>query len=234
MAEKKGVKERICVVVPAYNEERSISKVLDDLKKEGYSNIVVIDDGSKDRTYQIAASKGVYVYHHSVNRGLGGALGTGIEAGLLLSPDVIVTFDADGQHLAKDVIRVAAPILNGQADAVIGSRMLDKKLMKEMPFIRRVGNKGFNVITKILFGVRTTDSQSGLRAFSRKAASRIHIMTNRMEVSSEFIKEIGAHHLRFREVAIRPVYTTYSMEKGQSNLNAFKILVKLILKKIMQ
>lgn len=231
---KKSEKDRIFVVIPAYNEEKSIGKVIDGLKKEGYKNIVVVDDGSKDRTYDIACSKDAYVYKHVLNRGLGGALGTGIAAALQLNADVIVTFDADGQHLPQDVIRIARPILSGEAEAVVGSRLLDPKLVKEMPLVRRVGNKGFNFITFLLFGVKTTDSQSGLRGFSKRAAHCIKIRTNRMEVSSELIKEIGMHRLKYMEVPIKPVYTDYSMKKGQTNLNAINIIIKLFFRKLMK
>ncbi|MDP2750654.1 MAG: glycosyltransferase family 2 protein [Nanoarchaeota archaeon] len=230
----KNIKDKIIVVIPAYNEEKSIGIVIDGLKKEGYKNIIVIDDGSKDKTFEIARSKDVYVFRHKLNRGLGGALGTAIEAANKMNAEIVVTFDADGQHIPTDVMRMAAPILKGEADAVIGSRLLDKNLVKGMPLVRRIGNFGFNLITFLLFGVKTTDSQSGLRAFSKKAARLIKIKTNRMEVSSEFIKEIGAHNLKLKEIAIKPVYTSYSLKKGQTNLNALKILAKLILKKLMR
>src|SRR3989344_7649026 len=95
-------KDKIFVVIPAYNEEDSIGRVIDGLKKEGYKNIIVVDDGSKDSTYGIANSKNIHVYRHNINRGLGGALGTGIEAANRMNAEVVVTFDADGQHLPED------------------------------------------------------------------------------------------------------------------------------------
>ena len=221
---------RVFIVIPAYNEERSIGRVIKGLKKEGYKNIIVVDDGSKDNTYRIAKKERVLVYRHSINRGLGGALGTGLGAALQNNADIIVTFDADGQHNPKEIKKVISPIRLREADFVIGSRLLDPK---GMPLIRRVGNWGFNVITLVLFGVWTTDSQSGFRAMSRKAAEKIQIKTNRMEVSSEFLSEIKRNKLRIKEVPVKAIYTKYSMQKGQSSLNAFKILAKLILKRFM-
>jgi len=102
-----------------------------------------------------------------------------------------------------------------------------------MPPIRVFGNWLFNCITYVLFGTWTTDSQSGLRAFSKNAAKKINIKTNRMEVSSEIIKEIGRNKLKFKEVPIKAIYTDYSMMKGQSNLNAFNITFKLFFKRLL-
>jgi UDP-N-acetylglucosamine---dolichyl-phosphate N-acetylglucosaminyltransferase len=222
---------RTFIVIPAYNEAASIGRVLKGLKKAGYSDIIVVDDGSKDRTYEIAQKEGVNVYRHIVNRGLGGALGTGIKAAIAHGADIIVTFDADGQHDVADLKKLVKPIFGRNADAVIGSRLINPK---GMPLVRRIGNWGFNFITYILFGVWTTDSQSGLRAFSRKAAQKINIKSNRMEVSSEIISEIGRNRLRFTEVPIKAIYTDYSLAHGQSNLNAIRILGKLVLRKLMR
>jgi UDP-N-acetylglucosamine---dolichyl-phosphate N-acetylglucosaminyltransferase len=221
----------IFIVMPAFNEEASIGHVLKNLKKRGFRKIIVIDDGSTDRTSDIASAAGAIVYRHPVNRGLGGALGTGLQAALMNGAEIIVTCDADGQHDPSDVKRLVQPILKGKADAVIGSRL---KNPKGMPLIRRVGNWGFNLITYFLFGVWTTDSQSGLRAFSRQAAQQIDIQSNRMEVSSEIIKEIGMKKIKFVEVPIKAIYTDYSLAHGQSNLNAIRILGKLVLRKMMR
>lgn len=220
----------IFIVIPAYNEEKTIGRVIKGLKKEGYKNIIVVDDGSADNTHKVAKKEKVFLYRHGINRGLGGALGTGIKAAIKNNADVIVTFDADGQHNPKEIQIITSPITGNKADFVIGSRLLDSK---GMPLVRKIGNWGFNVITLILFGVWTTDSQSGLRAMSRQAAEKIEIKTNRMEVSSEFFAEIKRNKLRFMEVPIKPIYTEYSLQKGQSSWNAFKILFKLILRRIM-
>ncbi|MFO8015515.1 MAG: glycosyltransferase family 2 protein [Candidatus Woesearchaeota archaeon] len=224
-------RKRLFVVIPAYNEGGMIGKVVKGLRKEGYKRIIVVDDGSSDSTYDIAKKEGAIVYRHRINRGLGGALGTGIRAALDQGAGIIVTFDADGQHDPADIENVAEPVRRGKADFVIGSRLLNPE---GMPLVRRVGNWGFNVITLILFGVWTTDSQSGLRAMSRKAAERIEIKTNRMEVSSELLTEVKRNRLRISEVPIKAIYTDYSVSKGQSSLNAFRILFKLIMKRIMK
>lgn len=218
------------IVVPAFNEEKTIVSVIKGLKKEGCNNIIVVDDCSKDATYRLASKEKVILLHHSLNRGLGGALGTGIKAALEEGADIIVTFDADGQHNPKDIKKLIDLIKKGKAEAVIGSRLLDKA---GMPWYRILQNFIGNVITFVLFGIWTTDSQSGLRAFSRKAAQKIRIKTNRMEVSSEIIGEIRRNKLKFREVPIKAIYTEYSLSKGQSLLVGIKTFLKLILRRIM-
>ena len=176
--------KRVAVVIPAYNEERTIVDVIRGLKQRGFTTLIVVDDGSSDRTGELASREGAIRLRHILNRGLGGALGTGISAALRLGAEVIVTFDADGQHDPDDIVRLLEPIDVGEAEVVIGSRMLDPR---GMPYQRRLANWTANVVTYLLFGGWTTDSQSGLRAFSSRAATQLQIMTTGMEVSSETI-----------------------------------------------
>ncbi len=221
---------KVSIVIPAYNEASTIGRVvqqvmsleLPDIKKE----VIVVDDGSCDRTGDIARSKGAVVVRHFINRGLGGALGTGIEAALHRAADVVVTFDADGQHSADDIKRVIQPVLIDRADVVIGSRMLEGS---GMPWERRVANRLANFITLVFLGIQTTDSQSGLRAFSRSAAEQIRITSNYYEVSTEICGEIERHHLRLTEVPVRSIYTEYSLSKGQGFGVGLKTLFRLLL-----
>lgn len=222
--------KKVFIVVPAYNEEKTIAGVLKGLKNAGFRDIVVVDDGSIDKTYNLAKKESVMLYRHVLNRGLGGALGTGIKAALANNADIIVTFDSDGQHNPLDIKNVIKPITKKKADVVIGSRLLEPK---GMPWYRVVGNKIGNLVTFVLFRVKVSDSQSGLRAFSRKAAEKIEIKTNRMEVSSEIIAEIKKKKLKLKEVPINVIYTKYSLSKGQGFFVGLKTLFKLILRKIM-
>jgi len=217
--------ERVTIVIPAYDESRTIGAVIRSLKARGYARIVVVDDASGDDTGELARQEGALVVRHVVNRGVGGALGTGLQAALRLRAAVIVTFDADGQHDPGDIPRLVEPIERGEVDAVIGSRLLDPR---GMPWSRRVANRLANLATYVLFGARTTDSQSGLRAFSRQAAERIRIRTSGMEVSSEIIAEIARNRLEWREVAVRAIYTDYSLSKGQSFRAGLRTLAKLV------
>jgi glycosyltransferase involved in cell wall biosynthesis len=221
--------KRIIIVIPAYNEERSIIAVIRGLKQQGFVSLIVVDDGSSDRTSELARQEGAILLRHILNRGLGGALGTGISAALRLGADLIVTFDADGQHDPDDIGRLLEPIENGEADVVIGSRMLDPI---GMPYPRRVANWMANLVTYLLFRVWTTDSQSGLRAFSRHAAARMQLLTSGMEVSSEIIAETVKNGLQWQEVPIKAIYTDYSLSKGQSFTVGIRTLMRLILAKV--
>jgi glycosyltransferase involved in cell wall biosynthesis len=218
--------KRVVVVVPAYNEERTILGVIRALKQRGFTRLVVVDDGSSDRTSELASHEGVILLRHIFNRGLGGALGTGLKAALHFEPEVIVTFDADGQHDPDDIPRLLAPLERGEAELVIGSRMLEPI---GMPYPRRLANWTANLITYLLFRGWTTDSQSGLRAFSRQAAAQIQIRTSGMEVSSEIIAEAAGKRLKFMEVPVKAIYTNYSLSKGQSFMVGLRTLLKLIL-----
>ena len=219
---------KIFVVVPAYNEEKTIAKVIEDLMKMGLE-IVVVDDGSNDDTYNIVESiikekKHVLLLRHLLNRGLGAALRTGIEAALMEDPDVVVTFDADGQHDPQDILNVSRPIVNGEADVVIGERNF-----KEMPSSKKFGNEVMNIITMMFYGIKVKDSQSGLRAFNKKAAETIIINARDYGVSSEIIGEVKRHELRLKEVPIKTIYTDYSMTKGTNTSEGLKILARLIM-----
>lgn len=226
------------IVVPAFNEARVIAATLAAIppRIDGVDDvtIVVIDDGSTDDTAAEALRVGdprVIVLRHAINRGLGGALGTGLAYARANAADFVVTYDADGQHAPEDIAAVVAPLVAGNADAVIGSRLLQPA---GMPWYRVLGNWGLNLFTYFVFGMWTTDSQSGLRGFSRRAIEQINVRLDRMEVSSEFIKEIRRCRLRFTEVPIRAIYSDYSLAKGQRNLNAFNILLRLVLHRLME
>jgi len=219
----------VVAVVPAYNEERTVGGVVRSLFPH-VLEVVVVDDGSEDGTADEARIAGARVVVHRLNRGLGAALGTGIVEALRRGAEVVVTFDADGQHAAADVRRLTAPIESGEADIAIGSRVVHRR---SMPVSRRAANWIGNALTFALFGQWVSDSQSGLRAFSRRAAKELEIKCDRMEVSSEIVKEIRRHGWRLAEVPIKPVYTDYSMSKGQGFLVGLKTAGKLLLRRIM-
>lgn len=221
---------KLTIVIPAYNEEKHIGEVIKGVKKYT-DNIIVVDDGSKDKTYKIAKDCGVSVYRHMINRGLGGALGTGISAALSEEADIILTIDADGQHDPCEIPKIIKPIMEGEADVVIGSRFLSRQTM---PLFRKIGNPFLNLVTFFLFGIWSTDSQSGMRAFSKKAAGDLEIYTNGMEVSSEILKEIKLHGHKLKEVPIKSIYTDYSLSKGQGLIPGLKTLFKLLILKLIK
>jgi glycosyltransferase involved in cell wall biosynthesis len=218
----------IWVIIPAYNEEKIIGEVLEELFSRNMK-LVIIDDGSTDRTYQISRAivkdnpgRG-YLYRHPINRGLGATLKTGIEVCLEKGADIMVTFDADGQHNPDDILPVCQPIIKGQADVVIGVRNFN-----DMPEVKKVSNQLMNLITSIFYGANVKDSQSGLRAFNRKVAIALDIESREYGISSEIIREIKRKDLRMAEVPIETIYTDYALAKGTNLKIGIKILVKMI------
>lgn len=221
---------KLLVIIPAFNEEKVIGETIRGIKAvlKDKSQILVVDDGSSDRTREVAEREGAIVVRHPINRGLGGALGTGLYWAKANNIDYCVTFDADGQHDPEDLELVMEPVLNGKADVVIGSRAL--KGWKGIPTDRKLILTLSNLFTWWLFGIKTSDSLSGFRAFDRMAIERINIQTERMEVSNEFFCEIKRNKLRLSEVPIKVIYSDYSRSKGQKNSNAFSVGVKLLLR----
>lgn len=221
----------IFIVIAAYNEEKSIAPVVKSLSAKGYTNIIVVDDGSRDRTSEYAKQEGATVLRHVINLGQGAALKTGIDYALMQGADIIVTFDADGQHDAGDIQHLLKPVVDKTVDVALGSRFL--KRSSNVPFIRKCFLKGGALLFRIMYGVRLTDSHNGFRALSRKAASKMELKTNGMEHASEIIEEIGKHKLSYKEIPVTIRYTDYSVSKGQSSWNAFRIFFRMIIKKLL-
>jgi UDP-N-acetylglucosamine---dolichyl-phosphate N-acetylglucosaminyltransferase len=221
------------IVIPAYNEERTIAEVVRGATKFA-DRVIVVDDGSRDETGPLAKQAGALVVRHAVNRGVGAAIGTGIEAAVRLDADAVVTMDADGQHRAEDAGRVFDRLAKGDVEFVMGSRMKKGDDPGHMPPHRVLLNTIGNILTFMLFGVWVTDSQCGLRGLSHKAARTIELRTNGMESISEFIKEMKDKHWRHDEVAIKAIYTDYSMSKGQNFFLGIKVALKLIFRRFIR
>lgn len=219
---------KLTIVIPAYNEEGMLVKATQRLPKGliGISQIekVVIDDGSVDKTSHQAQSIADTLIRHPINVGLGGALATGFAYAKQSDCDILVTFDSDGQHKASDIEHLIRPIIENKADVVIGSRMMGKGYM---PPSRKMVNYIANIITGLMGGQKSSDSQSGLRAFNKKAVALIEIKTTGMEVSSEILCEIKRHRLRLQEIPIAAIYTEYSQTKGQRISNAPNVFFQL-------
>ncbi len=225
------------IVIAAYNEEKSIGSVVERLIKEGYENVVAVNDGSSDGTLRVleqCAEKHPFlrVLSHLINRGQGAALKTGIDHALEQGADIIVTFDADGQHNPKEISQLIAPIKNREVEAVLGSRFLGKK--SNIPLFKRAVLKGGILFTWVFSGKKLTDTHNGFRALSRKAAEQIQIRQDRMEHASEIIDEICRKKIPFKEVPVTIIYSDYARQKGQSGLNSVKIAAKLILRRMMR
>lgn len=221
------------IILPAYNEGKVLKDTIEGIRKEGFNNIIVVDDGSTDNTYQVAMSSGVIAVKHPINRGKGAASQTGLDAGKLLEAEIIVTMDSDGQHNPKDIKKIIQPIEKGEADVVIGSRFLEKS--KELPISRVIMNKIGNIVTYFFFGVISSDSQSGFRAYSKKAANSVYSYMDRYEFESEMLGHINKAKLRIKEVPINVIYTEHSLNKykgdtvpAQNFSNGIKMIIRLI------
>lgn len=211
---------KVWIVMPAYNEELSIGGVLDALHDEGWRNIIVVNDGSRDRTAEIAKGKGAVVISHPRNMGLGAALRTGLKAALEHGADCAVTFDADGQHDPKSVRRMVES-LDG-ADFVIGVRHF-----VGIPANKRLGNFILNFVTLMMGGV-LTDSQSGIRALNRRALEAVQIRSNRYEVSSELVVRAKQAGLRIKETPVECFFTPYSRARGTTIASGVKIFISML------
>lgn len=226
---------RVCVVIPAYKEAEVLYDVLAKTKKalqkdkQHTYDIVVINDGSPDNTSDEARRAGVMVIDHILNSGAGGATATGLSYANQHNYDYAVTMDADGQHAPEDVIRGIETIEKSDTDLLIGSRLIDSEGMSR---IKVLGNKGLSMITYMLFGINSTDSQSGLRVFSRRALAKLEWQSRGYEFCSEMLWRAHQLGLTIDEYPIQAIYTDYSKGKGQSNWNALNIVRTLLARRL--
>mgnify|MGYP001013042457 CR=1 FL=1 len=194
----------IIVGIPAFNEEKNIAGLIIKLKKIA-DRIIVCNDGSTDLTSKIAEGLGVTVINHAKNLGYGAAIRSLFLKSKDLDGDILVTFDADGQHRIEDINRVIKPIINEESDLVIGSRFLDKS-EKEVPQYRKVGIKIITKVTNATIKKQLTDSQSGFRAYSKKVLNELNPSELGMGISTEILIKASAKNFRISEVPIKITY----------------------------
>ena len=219
----------IWIVIAAYNEGAVIGDVIRPLTGAGY-HVVVVDDGSSDSTAAHAGAAGAAVLRHVINRGQGAALQSGLSYALRHGADILVTFDADGQHGADDVPRLVRPIADGTADIALGSRFLEHAAA--VPRARRLLLRVAVMFTGVVSGIRLTDAHNGLRALSRRAAERVELHLDRMAHASELVDQLARTGLPLVEVPVNVRYTAYSIEKGQRAGNAVRIVWDYFLNKL--
>ncbi len=216
---------KISIIIPAHNEAAHISSVLDQIKTLGLE-IIVVDDGSSDKSFELAKASGALVLRHIINRGQGAALRTGTNYALKNGADIIVHFDGDGQFRVQDIPIVIQPLIDNQADAVFGSRFLGASNMPG--FKKNIIMPLARLTNRLFFGIKMTDPQSGFRALNRKSAELIKIDNDGMAHCSEILIKAHKNKLRIIEV---PIVVTYH-EFGQKFSGAFKILIDLFYKNI--
>jgi glycosyltransferase involved in cell wall biosynthesis len=195
---------KVVVGIPAFNEEKNIAVLIVQLKKIT-DKIIVCNDGSADLTSKIAEELGATVINHEKNLGYGAAIRSIFLKSKNLGGDILVTFDADGQHRIEDINRVINPIINGESDLVIGSRFLDES-EKEVPKYRKVGINVLTKITNATIKKQLTDSQSGFRAYSKKVLDELNPSELGMGISTEILIKASAKNFRISEVPIKIVY----------------------------
>jgi len=215
---------KIVIFIPAYNEAETIGSVLDEINKL-YSNIhvevLVIDDGSSDATALIGLAKGAKVIQHPYNMGLGASTRTGLRRALELDADIAVKIDADFQHDPKDILEVIKPITEDRADVVFGSRFMGG-LKYKMPLYRAVGNRFFSWAVSKLTGLKVTDGQTGLMAFSKRYLKEFNIISNYNE-TQQLIIDAWRKHFRVIEVPV-----VFHKRKGGKSFISFKYPFKVI------
>ncbi len=190
------------VIIPAYNEEHNLGVVLRAMPKEALGrelSTLVIDDGSRDNTLEIARSEGALAVSNPINRGGGAALRLGFDIARRYGADIVVTMDADGQHLPSEIPRLVDPVFNGEADIVIGSRLLGNR--EKDSLIRYIGIHVFNMLIRLLTHVKVTDCSSGFRAFRVSELSRLLLRQDQFH-TSELIIDAAKKRLRIVEVPI--------------------------------
>ena len=201
----------ITIGIPAFNEEKNIGKVIVTLKKIT-NDIIVCDDGSNDLTKEIAEGLGAKVISHTKNMGYGEAIKSIFNEAKKKEADILVTFDADGQHRPEDIMSLTKPIIDQQAEVVIGSRFLKNET--NMPKYRKIGVKVLTKVTNMSIKENLTDSQSGLRAYQKKVLQNISLTDSGMGISTEIL--IKSHQKEFRIVEV-PIQILYGKDTSTHN-----------------
>lgn len=220
-----ATKKQAFVIIPAHNEQRHITQVLKKTKRYAdASRIIVVDDGSKDRTYDLALKQGVMVLKHVINLGKGAALKTGSEYALRQGAKILVFMDSDGQHRPEDIPKFLKAL--SDASIVFGSRVPSRK----MPAILKLGNWFINKLNSTLFGIKLRDTQSGFRAMTADAYRKIRWKSSSYSVESEMVALAGKKNLKYKEIPIKTIYS--DKYKGTTVIDGIRIVLNMIWWKI--
>lgn len=214
----------VLVIIPAHNEEKNIGRVLRGLFEHGWKNILVINDGSSDKTAKIAKEAGVMVLEHAINRGQGAALETGQEWARQNGAEIVVHFDADDQFNVSDIAPAVEKLKQGYFDVVLGSRFIDSR--SRVPLIKRLFIIPVGRLVNYIFaGIWLSDAHNGFRVLNKNALNAIKLSQDGMAHASQILKIIKNKKLKFTE---HPVEVRYH-EFGQGILGGFKVIWDLIM-----
>jgi dolichol-phosphate mannosyltransferase len=211
--------------MPAYNESKSIANVILGCKKY-VDKVIVVDDGSKDNTAELAESLGAYVVRHQTNKGYGAALKSCFETARKLNANAMVIIDSDGQHDPHEIPKLLDPLKDG-FDLVIGSRFVNGN-GKNVPLYRKFGMKVLDVATLMAGGLHVTDSQSGFRAYGKKAIENINLSGEGMSAGSEILLQARDHRLKYTEVEIHCRYDVENCSSQSPFVHGSKVLLRLL------
>lgn len=230
-------KDSIVVVVPTYNEEGRIGSVVKSIPKTikvksrvFSTKVVVIEDGSRDGSAKEAKQAGAIVLKHVINCGAGAATRTGLKYAEIRFPDAeyVVSIDADGQHASEDIRRMVEVAEETKADMVVGNR-LHSGNKKDMPLHRALGNWGLSMISRVLFGVRVADTQTGFRLFRQNVLPVVSDFTiDRYGFATEMLWLATRKKLRIEEVPITVRYSAETLQKGQNNWGVIDLVLSLL------
>jgi glycosyltransferase involved in cell wall biosynthesis len=215
--------EKTCVLIPSYNEARTIAKMVSELKAKGLT-VYVVDDGSTDDTALIAQAEGAVVVKHKYNKGKGASLREGFSHILKKHFDTVLVMDADGQHKTQDVEAFFMTISKTGADIVIGNRMRDTTAM---PLIRILTNRFMSFLISLISGQRVADSQCGFRLIKRGVLETVKLRSSNYEIETELI--IKAAKANFKITSV-PIMTVYEDETSKINplVDTFRFIVLLL------
>ncbi len=217
----------IFIVLPAYNEEQKIGRVIRDLFQHGFKNIIVVDDGSDDNTVSEAVTAGAKVLKHMINRGQGAALQTGNEFVLQNGAEIVVHFDSDGQFNVNDINKGIEKLIEENLDIVFGSRFLDTR--SKVPFFKKYFILPFSrIINNFITKLNLSDVHNGFRIMHRRALEKINITQDQMAHNSEIPRLVKENNLKYGELPVEVLY----FENGQGVSGGLKILWDLLIAKI--
>ena len=217
------------IIIPVFNEEAAIREVIGSITP-CFKNVVAIDDGSSDRTWEVLQECAPHALRHFVNRGQGAALQTGTDFALARGAQRIAHFDADGQHRLVDLKTMVAGVAGGECDIALGDRFAGDA--SEIPTTRWLLLRAAVLFHRVASGVRLNDVHNGLRVLSREAASSIEITADRMAHASEIIDLIARSGVRVREYPVTIRYSEYARGKGQRWTGSFRILLHYLVGRI--
>ena len=216
----------IYVIVPAFNEQNVIKDIINNLLKN-FSNVIVINDGSNDKTLETINDLDIKILNHEINLGVGAAVQTGFDyVSNIPDAKAVITFDADGQHLVDDAVAMAKEIMICDEGIIFGTRF--PKHSKNIPMVKRIVLKLIAKITDLVTGVSLSDAHNGLKAYKVSIIKELELQFSSYSYESELITQVAKKKIDYKEMSTDIKYTSYSIKKGQKLLNGLLIIEDLL------